>query len=69
MRLIFLKFLIENKMHQGLYNITSIIGGRFWLLNDLEAKVNPVYAEILNDETTKYKWQLVLIKKKKEGDQ
>jgi hypothetical protein len=68
MRLIFLKFLIENNMHQGLYNITSIIGDKFWLLNDLEGKVNPVYAEILNNEKTKYKWQLVLIKKKR-GDQ
>lgn len=69
MRLIFLKFLIENNMHQGLYNITSIIGERFWLLNDLEGKVNPVYAEVLNNETTKYKWQLILIRKKQKGDQ
>ncbi|WP_127718161.1 hypothetical protein [Halobacteriovorax sp. HLS] len=61
MRLIFLKFLIENNMHQGLYNITSIIGEKFWVLNDLEGKTTPVYAEILNDESTKYKWQLNLL--------
>lgn len=61
MRLIFLKFLIENNMHQGLYNITSIIGERFWILNDIESKDRAVYAEIVNNEKTKYKWQINLL--------
>ena len=61
MRLIFLKYLIENNLHQGLYNIVSIVGERFWLLNDIDGKTVPVYAEVLNNESTKYKWQINIL--------
>lgn len=61
MRLIFLKYLIENNLHQGLYNIVSIVGERFWLLNDIDGKTDPVYVEILNNDTTKYKWQINIV--------
>ncbi|PIK15048.1 hypothetical protein [Halobacteriovorax sp. JY17] len=61
MRLIFLKYLIENHLHQGLYNIVSIVGERFWLLNDIDGKTEPVYAEILNNESTNYKWQINIL--------
>mgnify|MGYP000082502343 CR=1 FL=1 len=61
MRLIFLKYLVENNLHQGLYNIVSIVGERFWLLNDIDGKTVPVYAEILNNESTKYKWQINIL--------
>ncbi|OUR98496.1 hypothetical protein A9Q84_03540 [Halobacteriovorax marinus] len=61
MRLIFLKYLIENNLHQGLYNITSIVGERFWLLNDIDGKTRPVYAEIVNNKETNYKWQLNIL--------
>lgn len=61
MRLIFLKYLIENNLHQGLYNIVAIVGEKFWLLNDIDGKTEPVYAEIINDESTKFKWQLNIL--------
>ncbi|WP_372652394.1 hypothetical protein [Halobacteriovorax sp.] len=61
MRLIFLKYLIENNLHQGLYNIVSIVGERFWLLNDIDGKTEPVYVEILNNNTTSYKWQINIL--------
>lgn len=61
MRLIFLKYLIENNLHQGLYNIVSVVGDRFWLLNDIDGKTRPVYAEIVNSEKTKFKWQINIL--------
>ena len=34
--LLYLKFLIEHKRHLGLYNMTNVLGDRFYVLNDLD---------------------------------
>ena len=61
-RLLFLKYLIDFEQHQGLYNITSVIGDSFFALNDIEKKKSPVKVEIKNDETTNYMWQIYILK-------
>lgn len=61
--LIFLKYLIDTENHQGLYNIITVIGDKFYVANDIEKKDRPVYVELRNDATTKNHWQIILLKK------
>ncbi len=61
--LIFLKYLIDTENHQGLFNITTVLGDKFYVTNDLEKKERPVYIELRNDPTTNNHWQIILIKK------
>lgn len=61
--LIFLKFLIDTNNHQGLYNITSVLGDKFYVMNDIEKKTQPHYIELLNDASTGNRWQIILLKK------
>jgi hypothetical protein len=63
MGLIFLKYLIDTENHQGLYNITTVLGEKFFVNNDIEKKEKPVYIELKNDSSTKNQWQIFLIKK------
>jgi hypothetical protein len=61
-RLIFLKFLIDHDFHQGLYNMTSVLGDKFWVLNDITGINEPRYIELRNDETTNHRWQIYVVK-------
>lgn len=61
MRLLFIKFLIEQDKHKGLYNVVSVIGKRFYLLNDIERKKDPVIAELVDPQESKLnRWQIRL---------
>jgi len=60
--LMFLKFLIENDYHQGLFNIQSILGTHFWIINDLESKKYPEYIMLANDQSTQFKWQIYILR-------
>ena len=63
MRLLFIKYLIDNNYHQGLYNVQAVLGKGFFVKNDLEKNDKKLYRmSIANDETTNYKWQLYLIR-------
>jgi hypothetical protein len=64
-RLMFLKFLIDSQMHQGLFNITSVIGHQFYVLNDIDQEGQAVAIEISNNEETQYQWQITLIQEEK----
>jgi hypothetical protein len=63
--LIFLKYLIDTDNHQGLYNIITVLGDKFYVNNDIEKKDKPVFIEIRNDATTKNKWQIILLQSPK----
>jgi len=61
--LMFLKYLIETKKHQALYNIMAILGDQFYVNNDID-EYNPPefdYVELRNDESTNLKWQIFII--------
>lgn len=60
--LIFLKYLIDTENHQGLYNIVTVLGDKFYVSNDIEKKERPVYIELRNDASTKNLWQIILTK-------
>lgn len=61
--LIFLKFLLDTENHQGLYNITSVLGDKFFVMNDLENQNIPIYIHLKNDSSTSNSWQIIIIKK------
>ncbi len=61
--LLFIKYLIDNDYHQGLYNIQAVLGNDFYTTNDLEKGDSNLYrVGIKNDESTNYVWQLYLMK-------
>ena len=63
MRLLFLKYLIDNGYHQGLYNVQSVLGQKFYVKNDLESDDNKLYMmSIVNDQDTNNSWQIYLHK-------
>ncbi len=60
--LVFIKYLLDTDNHQGLYNIVTVLGEKFYVINDIEKKENPLYMHLKNDATTKNRWQIVLLK-------
>lgn len=62
LRLIFMKFLIDNEMHQGLFNIIAIIGPQFYIINDIDGEGDAVAIELTNDASSNYRWQMTLLR-------
>lgn len=61
-RLIFLKFLIDNNMHQGLFNITAVLGEEFYVVNDIDGASEAVAIELKNNAQTNYRWKIILLR-------
>jgi len=61
--LVFLKFLIDTENHQGLYNIVTVLGDKFYVSNDIEKKTTPHYVELKNDASTNNRWTIIMLKK------
>lgn len=59
-RLIFLKFLLDNNLHTGLFNITAVLGSHFYVVNDIDSIEGAVHTELKNDESTNYQWRLII---------
>lgn len=62
MSLTFIKYLIDYNLHQGLYNMTGILGKEFYVINDLEGKSYPVQIILDNNKETKFKWKIWVTK-------
>lgn len=62
--LLFLKFMIDMEEHQGLWNIISVLGDRFYVSNEIdnEFKPKPELIQLVNSDTTGRRWQIVVIK-------
>lgn len=60
--LVFIKYLLDTENHQALYNILSVLGEKFYVINDIEKKEKPLYMQLKNDSTTNNRWQIVLLK-------
>lgn len=63
-RLLFLKYLIDTKSHQGLYNIQAVLGEHFYVENDIDKKQGPVFIQLHLSEATDFKWQITVVDKK-----
>jgi hypothetical protein len=62
--LTFLKYLIDSENHQGLYNVTGVLGEKFWVINDIDKfkNLNSEYIELKNDASTGNSWQLFVLR-------
>lgn len=62
-RLIFLKFLIDRAQHQGLYNIISVLGNEFYVLNDIDGQEHgPVKVRLVQDSKMYGGWALTVLR-------
>gem|GEM_PF-604155 len=61
-RLLFIKLLIDQEAHKGLWNIVSVLGDTFYVINDLEKKSIPVVIKLHNDRSTQHKWQITILR-------
>lgn len=61
-QLIFLKFLIDNNFHTGLFNVVAVLGERFYVRNDIDGKNRAVLIELKNDESTGFRWLITLVR-------
>lgn len=61
-QLIFIKFLIDNNMHQGLFNVVAVLGDKFYVVNDIDGDSVPVLIALENSEKTKFRWQISLLR-------
>ncbi len=62
-RIMFLKFLIDQDQHQGLWNIVNVIGSEFYVVNDLDKKNEPIWVKLSNDRSTNFNWQITVLAK------
>ncbi|HXH29798.1 MAG TPA: hypothetical protein VNJ01_03190 [Bacteriovoracaceae bacterium] len=62
--LMFLKYMIDMEEHQGLWNLLSVLGGEFYVSNEIDSQFNPPaeHVRLVNDESTGNQWQLLIIK-------
>lgn len=61
--LMFIKYMIDQEKHKGLYNLINTLGNKFYVENDLDGKelASVQYIEIKNDESTKNIWQIYVL--------
>ncbi|MBY0516007.1 MAG: hypothetical protein K2P81_03790 [Bacteriovoracaceae bacterium] len=64
MPLTFIKFLIDSQNHQGLFNVISVLGEKFWVIDDIDSKyeVKAEYVELRNDSSTGNSWQIFVMR-------
>ncbi len=62
--LLFLKFMIDMEEHQGLWNLVSVVGERFYVSNEIDAAFNPKpeLIQLVNDDSTGRNWQIFIVK-------
>ncbi len=64
----FLLYMISFDQHQGLFNVTSVLGNRFYVTNNFDKKHSfPVLIDLRNDESTNFRWQIKVLAEKKRG--
>ena len=62
--LVFIKFMIDKEKHQGLFNLVNVLGSEFYVHNSIDKNVKEIdYVQLMNDDTTNNRWQLVILKK------
>ena len=56
--------MIDLQQHNGLWNIISVLGERFYVSNEIDAsfKPKPEYVQLMNNEQTGRQWQLYIIR-------
>jgi hypothetical protein len=62
--LLFLKYMIDMQEHQGLWNLVSVVGERFYVSNEIDAAFRPApeLVQLTNNESTGKQWQLYILR-------
>lgn len=62
--LLFLKFMIDMQEHQGMWNIISVLGNRFYVSNEIDSEYGPgvELIQMVNDDSTGRQWQIYILK-------
>jgi hypothetical protein len=61
--LLFIKFMIDMQEHQGLWNLLSVLGDKFYVSNELDSSFNPLpeYIQLQNNPLVDGGWQLTIL--------
>lgn len=62
----FIKFMMDFDKHQALFNLTSIIGNEFYVINDWETARSPQLVRLENNKETNWKWEIAVLAEKVE---
>lgn len=60
----FIKYLIDTENHTGIYNMISVLGEEFYVMNDIDDKrfvKKPNKIMLKNDNYTSYQWQIYIL--------
>ena len=62
--LTFIKYMIDQQLHQGLYSLIDVLGDEFYVKNNIDQQLAPAYdlIKLKNDATTEYEWQILIVK-------
>lgn len=62
--LLFIKFMIDMQEHQGLWNLISVLGDKFFVSNEIDSAYSPdpEYVHIVNNEVSGRQWLLYVLR-------
>lgn len=62
--LLFIKFMIDMQEHQGMWNLLSVLGDKFYVSNEIDAsfKPDPELVQLVNNDATGRQWQIFILK-------
>lgn len=62
--LLFIKFMIDMEEHQGMWNLVSVLGPRFFVSNEIDNSFSPKpeLIELVNNSQTGNQWQIFILK-------
>ncbi len=58
---IFLRYMLDFDLHQGLFNLKSVLGQEFYIVDDIEKKKKPIKIRLTNNKKTNYQWKLEIV--------
>lgn len=55
---LFLRYLLDYELHQGLFNLQTVLGKSFYIIDDIKKVKKPVKVKLINNKETNYQWKL-----------
>lgn len=61
--LLFIKYMLDMQEHQGLWNLVSVVGNKFYVSNEIDAQFKPKPERVeLSNQSADKQWQLFILK-------
>ncbi len=62
--LLFIKFMIDMQEHQGLWNLISILGDKFYVSNEIDSSFSPEpeLIQLVNNQSSGNQWSILVLK-------